>query len=88
MNMSKQLFSSLSAMEDRIAVLMRDAMKSRKVSPAHEPRLLYVARKAIDRYGADDNAVINSIVMAAEVLEPVERVGVVTFKGEYNGCEL
>ena len=68
----KGLFASVQVMEDRIALIMRDALKGVKVNPAFEPRLIAVARKAIEHYGADDNAVINAIVMAKEAIEPTE----------------
>jgi hypothetical protein len=64
-------FASLSAMEERLSLLMHDALKGQKINPAYEPRLLAIARKAIDQYGADDNAVINSILLGQAALEDI-----------------
>ena len=68
-------FASLTAMEERLSILMRDALKGQRVDPVHEPRLLAIARKAIEQYGADDNAVIRSILLGKEALEDRFPVG-------------
>jgi hypothetical protein len=68
----KGLFASVVVMEERITALMRNALKGVKVNPVFEPRLIAVARRAIKIYGADDNAVINAIIMAREALISTE----------------